>query len=81
MNDVLAATETTSNALDSNFFHVRFDRLTPREQAYLNAMAQLSPDLHRSVAIAEDMGLKGERTGNSAVALSARGWPGAPPTA
>ena len=34
------------------------DRLTPREQAYLNAMAQLGAGPHRSGAIAEAMGLK-----------------------
>lgn len=63
LNDVLAATQTARAALDSNFFRVRFDRLTPREQAYLNAMAQLGEGPHRSGAIAEAMGLKVERTG------------------
>jgi hypothetical protein len=63
LNDVLAATETARAALDSNFFRVRFDRLTPREQTYLNAMAQLGAGPHRSGAIAEAMGLKVERTG------------------
>ena len=63
LNDVLAATQTARAALDSNFFRVRFDRLTPREQAYLNAMAQLGEGPHRSGAIAEAMGLKVERIG------------------
>lgn len=63
LNDVLAATQTARAALDSNFFRVRFDRLTPREQTYLNAMAQLGAGPHRSGAIAEAMGLKVERTG------------------
>ena len=63
LNDVLAASRTALAALDSNFFRVRFDRLTPREQAYLNAMAQLGAGPHRSGAIAEAMGLKVERTG------------------
>jgi hypothetical protein len=63
LNDVLAATQTARAALDSNFFRVRFDRLTPREQAYLNAMAELGAGPHRSGAIAEAMGLKVERTG------------------
>jgi hypothetical protein len=63
LNDVLAATQTARAALDSNFFRVRFDRLTPREQSYLNAMAQLGDGPHRSGAIAEAMGLKVERTG------------------
>lgn len=63
LNDVLEASRTAVAALDSNFFRVRFDRLTPREQAYLNAMAQLGCGPHRSGAIAEAMGLKVERTG------------------
>ena len=63
LNDVLAASQTARAALDSNFFRVRFDRLTPREQAYLNAMAELGAGPHRSGAIAEAMGLKVERTG------------------
>lgn len=63
LNDVQEASRTALAALDSNFFRVRFDRLTPREQAYLNAMAQLGAGPHRSGAIAEAMGLKVERTG------------------
>lgn len=63
LNDVLAASQTARAALDSHFFRVRFDRLTPREQAYLNAMAELGAGPHRSGAIAEAMGLKVERTG------------------
>ena len=63
LNAVLAATQTARAALDINFFRVRFDRLTPREQAYLNAMAELGAGPHRSGAIAEAMGLKMERTG------------------
>lgn len=63
LNDVLEASRTALGALDSNFFRVRFDRLTPREQAYLNAMAHLGAGPHRSGAIAEAMGLKVERTG------------------
>lgn len=63
LNDVQTATQIARAALDSNFFRVRFDRLTPREQAYLNAMAQLGTGPHRSGAIADAMGLKVERTG------------------
>ena len=63
LNDVQEASRRALAALDSNFFRVRFDRLTPREQAYLNAMAQLGAGPHRSGAIAEAMGLKVERTG------------------
>ena len=63
LDDVHQASQTARDALDRNFFRVRFDRLTPREQAYLQAMAQLGSGPHRSGAIAEAMGLKVERTG------------------
>lgn len=38
--------------LDSSFFRVRFDRLTPTEKRYLRAMAELGPGPHRSGDIA-----------------------------
>lgn len=38
--------------LDKNFFLVRFDRLTPKEKEYLQAMAALGPGPHRSGDIA-----------------------------
>lgn len=34
--------------LDKNFFRVRFDRLTPREQDYLRALAELGPGPQKS---------------------------------
>lgn len=61
--DVNEATDQARDALDRNFFRVRFDRLTPREQVYLYAMAQLGAGPHRSGAIAEQMQLRVERTG------------------
>ncbi|MFA5120349.1 AAA family ATPase [Zavarzinia sp.] len=42
--------------LDASFFRVRFDRLTPREKAYMAAMAALGPGPHRSGDIAEKLG-------------------------
>ena len=60
---MLAASKTARAALDSYVFRGRFDRLKPREQAYLNAMTELGAGPHRSGAIAEAMGLKVERTG------------------
>jgi hypothetical protein len=63
VDDVVEASKTARSALDSNFFRVRFDRLTPREQAYLLAMAQLGRGPHRSGAIAEAMGVHVERIG------------------
>lgn len=61
--DVNEASDQARDALDRNFFRVRFDRLTPREQNYLHAMAQLGAGPHRSGAIAEQMQLRVERTG------------------
>lgn len=61
--DVDAASESATDALDKNFFRVRFDRLTPREQDYLRAMAELGPGPHRSGAIAEALGSTVEKMG------------------
>lgn len=44
--------------LDTNFFRVRFDRLTPSEKNYLRAMAHLGPDAQRSGDIASALGVK-----------------------
>lgn len=56
--DVEAAGREATEALDKSFFRVRYDRLTPREQDYLRAMAALGPGPHRSGAIAEKLGRK-----------------------
>lgn len=61
--DVEAASMSATAALDKNFFRVRFDRLTPREQDYLRAMAELGPGLHRSGTIAERLGTTVEKVG------------------
>ncbi|WP_010316356.1 ATP-binding protein [Synechococcus sp. CB0205] len=63
LEDVAKASVEARTALDRNFFRVRFDRLTPREQAYLAAMAELGPGPHRSGAIAEQMQKKVEHIG------------------
>lgn len=63
LQDVVAASESATDALDKSFFRVRFDRLTPREQAYLRAMAELGPGPHRSGAIAAALGRTVESTG------------------
>jgi hypothetical protein len=61
--DVVAASESAVAALDKSFFRVRFDRLTPREQHYLRAMAELGPGPHRSGAIAAALGRSVESVG------------------
>ena len=63
IDDVAAASQAATAALDASFFRVRFDRLTPREQEYLRAMAALGPGPHRSGAIAERLGTAVEKVG------------------
>jgi hypothetical protein len=55
---VRAASHLVVEGLDESFFRVRFDRLTPREKAYLRAMAEGGPRPQRSGDIAEQMGVK-----------------------
>jgi len=57
VRDVEAASATAIAALDASFFRVRFDRMTPREQDYLRAMANLGPGPHRSGDIALELGI------------------------
>ena len=56
-SDVQVASQDATKALDASFLRVRFDRLTPREQDYLRAMAELGPGPHRSGDIAEMLGI------------------------
>lgn len=56
-DDVEVACEKAVAALDASFFRVRFDRLTPRAQEYLRAMAALGPGPHRSGDIAAQLGI------------------------
>jgi hypothetical protein len=52
IEDVKSASIEAIVALDESFFRVRFDRLTPKEEPYLRAMAELGTGLHRSGDIA-----------------------------
>ena len=54
---VRAATPDVVTHLDNNFFRVRFDRLTPLEQKYLRAMAELGPGSHGTGRIADTLGV------------------------
>jgi AAA ATPase domain len=49
---VLASHDTVIQHLDSSFFRVRLDRMTPTEKRYMRAMAELGPGSHRSGDIA-----------------------------
>jgi type II secretory pathway predicted ATPase ExeA len=51
------ATQAAIQQLDKNFFRVRFDRLTPREQKYLRALAELGDKPQRSGDVAEELGV------------------------
>ena len=53
LTDAVAATDAAIAHLDSSFFRVRFDRLTPLEKRYMRAMAELGPGPHRSGVVAE----------------------------
>lgn len=55
---VRRATDAAIAKLDRSFFRVRFDRLTPREQDYLRALAELGPGRQRSGDVADALGLK-----------------------
>ncbi|MEM6980291.1 MAG: ATP-binding protein [Planctomycetota bacterium] len=48
-----SATDAAIAQLDTSFFRVRFDRLTPSEKRYMRAMAELGPGPHRSGDVAE----------------------------
>jgi hypothetical protein len=52
------ATASAIAELDTSFFRVRLDRLTPSEKRYLRAMAELGPGPHRSGDIADKLGVK-----------------------
>ena len=54
---VETATPDVLAHLDGNFFRVRFDRLTPLEQKYLRAMAELGPGPHATGRIAATLGV------------------------
>lgn len=51
-----SATNAALAELDSSFFRVRFDRLTPTEKRYVRAMAELGHGSHRSGDIANLLG-------------------------
>lgn len=55
LKDVQDAEPLAIAALDTSFFRVRFDRLTPSEKRYLRAMAELGAGPHRSGDIAEEL--------------------------
>jgi len=59
--------------LDESFFRVRFDRLTPREQDYLRALAELGGDPQRSGEVARLLGVQTESVAPLRSGLIAKG--------
>jgi hypothetical protein len=57
LSDVRQATPGIIAHLDANFFRVRFDRLTPLQQKYLRAMAELGAGPHQTGDIAATLGV------------------------
>jgi hypothetical protein len=58
LRDVEAATPMILDNLDTGFFRVRFDRLTPTEKRYMRAMAECGPGPHRSGDVSDKLGVK-----------------------
>ena len=54
--DAYAATEKSVRELDTGFFGVRFDKMTPSEKTYAYELAQLGPGPQRSGDIAHRLG-------------------------
>jgi len=71
--DVERASQLAIAALDTSFFRVRFDRLTPAEKRYLRAMAELGPGPHRSGDIADQLHRKVTSLGPTRSQIIAKG--------
>ncbi len=56
--DVESATPGVITHLDTNFFRVRFDRLTVLQQKYLRAMAEIGPGPHKTGDISIMLGVE-----------------------
>ncbi len=71
-SDIVTATNRVIPRLDSSFFRVRYDRLTPSERRYLRAMAELSHPC-RTGDIAELLGVKTTSLGPVRAQLISKG--------
>ncbi|MDD2859626.1 MAG: ATP-binding protein [Acidiphilium sp.] len=77
--DIDAATEASIRRLDESFFRVRFERLTPREKDYVQAMASLpGSGPYRSGDVADALGLPVRAVGPVRNNLIAKGMIYAP---
>ena len=72
-DDAERATAETLQRLDTGFFRVRLDQLTPREKDYMRAMAELGPGPHRSGDIAQVLHMKVTAAGSLRYELIKKG--------
>ncbi len=56
LKDIDSASDLALKRLDESFFRVRFDRLTPKEREYVQAMSKLGRGPYRSSEVAEQLG-------------------------
>ncbi|MDO8953295.1 MAG: ATP-binding protein [Gammaproteobacteria bacterium] len=70
---VQEASNTVERRLDENFFRVRFDRLTPKEKAYLRTMAELGSGPYRTSDVAEKLETSINRLGPVRASLIKKG--------
>jgi hypothetical protein len=71
--DARTATSNALGDLDTSFFRVRFDRLTPAEKRYLRAVAELGPGPHRSGDVAAMLGKAVTSVGPTRASLIGKG--------
>jgi AAA ATPase domain len=62
LDDVLASEPIVQTKLDEEFFHVRFEKATPRERRYMAAMADLGDGPYRRSDVARLLGSKPSAT-------------------
>jgi hypothetical protein len=77
-SDVLDASETTTTALDKNFFRVRFDRCNQAEKIYMRALAELGSGNKRCSDVADILGVKAEKVAPHRASLIKKGMIFAP---
>ena len=64
VTDVAVGAGRAVEALDSSFFTVRVDRMTPAERRYVRAMAELGAGPHRSRDVASVLGQRSSSVGS-----------------
>lgn len=72
--DLRTCAAAVTARLDRDLYGPGFDRLSPREKAYLRTMAHLGPGPHRSGDIADSMDAKITSLGPLRAKLMAKGW-------